>query len=385
MPKEFVSFAEVKSSVRLEAVLDRYGLRSGFTERRGTLLGPCPICSGGGKRGFTISLAKNAWYCFGKCKRGGNVLDFVALKEDVDLRRAAELLSDWFALGLRGHPPPREAPKAPEPPISTPAPALPSSNPPLSFSLKTLDQEHPSLAALGLSASALHAFGLGHCGKGLLKDRIAIPVHDREGVLVAYAGFASGAPEPYRFPPKFRPELEVWNLHRFGSPLGTGPLYLASHLLLALQLLDRGLSSTLSLFDGSLSPVQEEAIRERAQNRDFLVFVGEFEDSALARLALRILVVRYPTISELFPEGGDMPTVDEANHEASKLEALARSYGQSVTEFIETYALDEVVPAICMNPGCDYTRGYEPDQREGWCEECDECSMKGGLVLAGLV
>lgn len=384
MPTEFVSFAEVKSRVSLEAVLDRYGLRPGFTERRSTLLGPCPFCGAGGKRGFTVSLAKNAWYCFGNCKRGGNVLDFVALKEGVDLRRAAELLDDWFALGLRGHPP-AEAPKATEPSLTPPAPDPPSSNPPLSFTLKTLDEEHPALDALGLSSSALHAFGLGYCAKGLLKGRIAIPVHDRAGALVAYAGFDPDSPEPYRFPPKFHPELEVWNLHRLSSPLGTGPLYLASHLLLALQLLDRGLSSTLSLFDGTLSSAQGEAVRERAQDRDFLVLVGEFEASVAARLSLRTLVVRYPTISELFPEGSDMPTVAEANHEASKLEALAKAYGQSVSEFIETYALDEVVPAICMNPGCDYTRGYEPEQREGWCEVCDEGSMKGGLVLAGLV
>jgi hypothetical protein len=80
-----------------------------------------------------------------------------------------------------------------------------------------------------------------------------------------------------------------------------------------------------------------------------------------------------------------MPTVHEANLAAAKLDELSAICGLSVTEFIETYALDEVVPAICMKPDCDFTADLEPDQREGWCEECDTHSMKSGLVLSGLI
>ena len=42
----------------------------------------------------------------------------------------------------------------------------------------------------------------------------------------------------------------------------------------------------------------------------------------------------------------------------------------SVSELIETYALDDVAPRlVCMNPGCTYGTEYEPDQQKGWCED----------------
>ena len=80
-----------------------------------------------------------------------------------------------------------------------------------------------------------------------------------------------------------------------------------------------------------------------------------------------------------------MKTVAAVNAEASKLDELARQWDMTVGEFIEAFALDDVVPAICMNRDCDYTTEYEPDQREGWCAECDAPSMKSGLVLAGIL
>jgi hypothetical protein len=78
-------------------------------------------------------------------------------------------------------------------------------------------------------------------------------------------------------------------------------------------------------------------------------------------------------------------TVPEVDREASKLDQLASVWGLSVPEFIEEYALADVVPGICMNPNCSYTAEVEPDQQEGWCEECDMRSTKSGLLLAGLI
>jgi hypothetical protein len=42
-------------------------------------------------------------------------------------------------------------------------------------------------------------------------------------------------------------------------------------------------------------------------------------------------------------------------------------------------------PSICMNDGCDYICEMEPDQEEGWCDECGTNSMMSGLVLAELI
>ncbi|HEX3527231.1 MAG TPA: hypothetical protein VH988_09200 [Thermoanaerobaculia bacterium] len=80
-----------------------------------------------------------------------------------------------------------------------------------------------------------------------------------------------------------------------------------------------------------------------------------------------------------------MRTALEVNAEASKLDCLASLWGMSVNSFIEEYALGDVVPGICMNPYCDYATEVEPDQREGWCEECGTGSDWSGIVLAGLI
>jgi hypothetical protein len=78
-------------------------------------------------------------------------------------------------------------------------------------------------------------------------------------------------------------------------------------------------------------------------------------------------------------------TVAEANREASKLDCLAETCGLTTHSFIEEYALDDVVPGICINPDCLYTARVEPDQREGFCEYCGTCSVRSGVVLAGLI
>ena len=80
-----------------------------------------------------------------------------------------------------------------------------------------------------------------------------------------------------------------------------------------------------------------------------------------------------------------MQTPAEANFEASKLDDLVTICGLTVAAFIEEYVLEDVVPGVCMNPDCDFTADYEPDQREGWCEECATRSVRSGIVLAGLV
>src|SRR5664279_6644473 len=52
-------------------------------------------------------------------------------------------------------------------------------------------------------------------GQGYMQGRVVIPIHDEDGRLVAYAGRSVGQTEPrYRFPPRFRKSLVLFNLHR---------------------------------------------------------------------------------------------------------------------------------------------------------------------------
>ncbi len=292
MPNGFVSFAEVKQAVSMEAVLARYELLDGLTRKGANLAGPCPFCKGASARLFQVNLAKNAWYCFG-CKAGGNVLDFVAKKEGLGLRAAALKLDEWFELGL-AEGAPQEEPAAAR--VAPPAAqeTLPAANPPLTFTLKTLDPRHERLARLRFQPEILERCGAGYCAKGLLKGRLAIPIHNREGELVAYAGLALNEDESprYLFPPNFHPELEVVNLHRLEEfALDDSALCLVPEIEGVLRLTEGGIASVLGLFDGSLSAQQEEALAGALALYERVVLVGDgFADRTVARLVRQTAV-----------------------------------------------------------------------------------------------
>jgi 5S rRNA maturation endonuclease (ribonuclease M5) len=137
-------------------------------------------------------------------KAGGNILDLVALIERCSVRDAALRLQDWS-----GTMPPRSAV-----PVEDPSNRAP--NAPLTFTLQHIDCRHPYLGARSPAAETIRTFGVGfYGGRGFLRGRIVIPVHDERGALIAYAGRAIDGEEPkYRFPVGFRKSLVLFNLCR---------------------------------------------------------------------------------------------------------------------------------------------------------------------------
>ena len=83
---EWVSFEDIKSRVSIEDVLDHYGVQ--LRRRRDELTGRCPFPQHEDQRAsFSANTAKNVFQCFaGSCGAKGNVLDFVAKMEGVDIR-----------------------------------------------------------------------------------------------------------------------------------------------------------------------------------------------------------------------------------------------------------------------------------------------------------
>lgn len=69
-----------------------------------------------------------------------------------------------------------------------------------------------------------------------------------------------------------------------------------------------------------------------------------------------------------------------------KLQLLCENEGyDSPEEMMEEYQLAGAVPAICINPDCDYCDFMEPDQDRGYCEECDTNTLKSCFILAGVI
>lgn len=87
----------IKATVTVDDVLARYGCAPLRRVPRGRA-GPCPICGAGKNkrsRAFTVSADGRAWYCFGDCRRGDNVLDLVMALERCDVTAALSALAQF--------------------------------------------------------------------------------------------------------------------------------------------------------------------------------------------------------------------------------------------------------------------------------------------------
>jgi len=215
MATTWVDFKQLKADVAIEEVLAHYGVhlrRIGATELRGR----CPLpmhTSSRSRDSFAVSIARNVWTCRSlSCTQarggrpGGNVLDLVAFMEGCSIRDAALRLHDWSGAAPERFIVPR---------TSRPDPVA-SENPPLRFALQYIDATHPYLTSRGVTRESIRTFGLGlYTGRGLLRGRIVIPIHDASGELIAYAGRSIDGQEPkYRFPAGFRKSLVLFNLRR---------------------------------------------------------------------------------------------------------------------------------------------------------------------------
>ena len=97
MAARAIGFAFIKQQVPLTAVLARYGLLAGLKQRGGQLVGACPIHGGHHTRQFVVDPVQGLWHCFADCRRGGDLIEFVALMEGVSRPEAAALIAVWFA------------------------------------------------------------------------------------------------------------------------------------------------------------------------------------------------------------------------------------------------------------------------------------------------
>lgn len=273
---DWVNFNEIRARVTLEMVLDHYGL-AGFKRQGQTLIGACPVHGGDSPRAFHADLDKNLWHCFTKCKRGGNQIDFVAAKDGITVRDAALKLKRLF---LDGNPPPTTP--AATTAIPAPAPQTPETkpeprqrkgklekdaepNPVINVNL-VLRFDHPHLAEdRKLSESTCRHFGVGYCNRGIMAGLIAIPIHDEQGQLVAFAGRRlrpSDARElgKYKLPKGFHKERVLYNLHRALPSARDHGLILVEGFFSVLKLYEAGFENVAAVMGCDLSDLQVELL-----------------------------------------------------------------------------------------------------------------------------
>lgn len=235
---DWIDFRTLRSELKFPDLLRHYRVELKVKGDRAS--GFCPLPTHQGMRtspSFSANLLRGIWQCFG-CQASGNVLDFACRMEGFDpndpqqLRTAALKIRGIFLI-------------ADKPAIRTTAPAKSPArrvtrqskslvNAPLDFELKELDANHPYLLERGFTSQTIQHFGLGFCNRGLLKGRVAIPLHDVDGHLVGYAGRLtqddeiSASNPKYLFPGsrerkgmklEFKKSLLLYSAHRITNPV----------------------------------------------------------------------------------------------------------------------------------------------------------------------
>ena len=327
MPKSsFIDFKAIKAALTMEGVLQHYHLLDRFKQSGDSLSGPCPIHQGENPTQFRISVSKNVWNCFSECKHGGNVLDFIAEMEDVTIHAAALKAIEWFHLDTKAmsggseEERPREAKKSEQasaPKAERPKPEPASEkivpNPPLKFRLDKLEREHPYLAARGLTQETIVDFGVGFCAKGMMAGRIAIPIHNEEGHVVAYAGRIigelAGDNAKYKLPQGFRKSLELFNLDRAIREPKEQPLIVVEGFFGCMALHQHGCRKVVALMGSTMSPAQEELILKHTdRNSQVIIMVDEDEAGRAGREDIAVRLSKFVFVKvHTFDEEGEQP------------------------------------------------------------------------------
>jgi DNA primase len=242
----FLNFKELRQRLSFREIFEHYQVE--VTEKTGgQAMGFCPLpkhpASNEPRRSpsFSANMERGIWQCF-SCGGSGNLIEFSVLMDGLDPTSGADFRKTALKLAARFNiktskgqdsettPSPSIAiskPKAAKPapetvqqptsetsdaaetpsPEPIPASALPVVvNAPLDFELKDLEALHPYLLERGFTQATIEHFGLGVCHRGLMKDRVAIPLHNATGQRLGYAGrlikdTAIDAQNPrYKFP-----------------------------------------------------------------------------------------------------------------------------------------------------------------------------------------
>jgi len=264
MTKKYaVNYQELKERVGIEDVLRRYGFFEKLKKSGDNFVGCCPIHSGVHERQFSVNLEGNKWNCFGGCGEGGNMLDFVAMKEfgkkdGKSIFKAGKKIQDWFPELVREG-------KGEKKPVVEEVKEELGDNEPLDFKLKGLSSSCEFFEKRGIAKETVDHFGLGLCKKGIMVGRVAIPIHNVKGELVAYCGRAVSSDQidkggKYKLPKGFVKSLEVYNLNRQEQTKNPFLILVESYLSVW-RLHQLGLTGAVAVMGASVSERQEEAIK----------------------------------------------------------------------------------------------------------------------------
>lgn len=261
----FVDFAALKERVAIDDVLSDLGLQ--MKHHAGQWRGPCPACKSGGNRALVITPGKSAFYCFGG-RTGGDVIALVAHIRDLSMKDAGMELARMTGKGSEDDSP--RSGKVDTVPEERSKGDVRSLQP-----LSYLQPDHELVGKLGLSPETCEHFGAGYAPKGIMRGRLAIPIHDLEAKLIAYCGYTVRNETPALiFPSGFDPVSGMFNAHRLPEFGGDGEVILVRDPVEVMLAWQNGIPNTVSFLTEALQATQLERLANamRSSGCDRLCF-----------------------------------------------------------------------------------------------------------------
>lgn len=245
-----VDFADVKRQVTIHMAAQLLGLT--YQLKTDSMRGACPACKTGGDRALAITPSKGLFMCFAcqgdKNKHGaGDCIALVAHVRGCSQLEAAKVLKQHFCTSgtvPTSSPAGTTRRTTPEHLHQIPAEAGPKPGFDAAAYAAKLDPLHMSLVNIGISAATLTAFQAGYASSGLLRGRLAIPMHDLKGAIVGFCGRSLDDSEPrLLFPRNFNPHSLVFNAHQVHD---TDFAYLCTDPLAVLRASENGIENTVA-------------------------------------------------------------------------------------------------------------------------------------------
>ena len=209
--KQWIDFTAVREALDFPTVLSHYGIEAPTGQNQFKVHCPfhednTPSCS--------INSGKGIFKCFG-CQTQGNVLEFVIFMEDGDPENKEDMYAGaQTAISIMGKSPDdfakqsasrsgktpsgtaktekeaptssvtRKSPQKAKSAASEDVKTEPRQNKPFGRVLE-LEHEHLFLIERGIESELAEKYGIGLCTAGIMKRRIAIPIQNLDGEIMA--------------------------------------------------------------------------------------------------------------------------------------------------------------------------------------------------------
>lgn len=259
----YVDFSRVKETTTVESAKNYLGLsmrQSGDQWR-----GPCPVCKAAGPRALAINTKKQSYYCFSQ-GRGGDVIALAAHVLGVSMKEAAQKLAE--RAGTVHSDTVRRRGTVPGTGPATVPPAQETRRlgfDPSAYAAK-LVVDHEALEPLGLLPETFRHFQAGYSLSGLNRGRLALPVHDLAGNVLAYVGRSVGdEQQPLIVAPNgFDLTGHVFNGHQVTA----GDLFLTRDPLSVLTAYEAGIENCVAFLTEAVTAHQLETLASLMDERD---------------------------------------------------------------------------------------------------------------------